>query len=341
MRDRIAAVVILGAALMLPGAARALCDVTYRVQPGDTLAGVAETHYEDAEQWPLIYYANQAGLAGQAQALVAGSEIYIPCPAQNPEPDATPLRQSGAELTLLTAGGDVPFADQDWPGGGMVTELVNAALELSPSPVPYEIVWEPDRSQHLEPLLGQKRYDMGFPWIKPDCSMIPDATLCTAFHFSEALMDLPVMVFRRADSDFRYSEDADILGKRLCRPAGRFTHDLDRADRRWLAEGKISLTQPGSPEECFALLMAGAVDAVSLDVFEGAAKIVAMGLRGQVVPVDQPLSRESLHAVISKTHWRGTTHLYRLNAGLDKLRESGRYGEIVQRHLALFWEALK
>lgn len=334
-------VALFAAGLLFPGGAQALCDVTYRVQPGDTLASIAETHYEDAEQWTLIYYANQATLAGQVQSLVSGRDIYIPCPAENREPDATPLRQSGAELTLLTAGGDVPFADQDWPGGGMVTELVNAALELSPSPVPYEIVWEPDRSQHLGPLLGQKRYDVGFPWIKPDCSLTPQDDLCTAFHFSEALMDLPVMLFRRADSDFLFTEDADILGKRLCRPAGRFTHDLDRADRRWLVEGKISLNQPSSPEECFALLMAGTVDAVSLDVFEGAAKIVAMGLRGQVVPVEQPLSREALYAVISKTHWRGTTHLYRLNAGLAKLHESGRYGEIVQRHLALFWEALK
>ncbi len=327
--------------LILPGGAQALCDVTYRVQPGDTLTSIATVHYEDADQWTLIYYANGAAVAGQAQILVAGSEVYIPCPAQSPDPGATPLLQRGAELTLLTAGGDAPFVDQDWPGGGMVTELVNAALELSPSPVSYEIVWEAERSQSLEPLLGQTRYDMGFPWIKPDCAMTPEVTLCTEFHFSDPVMDLPVMLFRRADREFAYSQDADILGKRLCRPAERFTHDLDRADRRWLAEGKISLTQPGSPEECFALLMAGAVDAVSLDVFEGAAKIVAMGLRGQVVPVDQPLSREALYAVISKTHWRGTTHLYRLNAGLAKLRESGHYGEIVQRHLALFWDALK
>ena len=231
MRGGIAAA-ILGIGLMLPQAARALCDVTYRVQSGDTLAKVAETHYDDAEQWTLIYYANQSVLAGKGQTLIAGSDLYLPCPAENPVPDATPLRQSGAELTLLTAGGDMPFADQDWPGGGMITELVNAALELSPSPVPYEIVWEPDLSQHLEPLLGQKRYDVGFPWIKPDCGLTPEVTLCKEFHFSEALMDLPVMLFRRADSDFRYGEDADILGKRLCRPMGRFTHDLDRADRR-------------------------------------------------------------------------------------------------------------
>lgn len=333
----------IAAALMLalPGAARALCDVTYRVQPGDTLLSVAEQHYEASDQWTLIYYANQSALAGQVQSLVAGTEIYIPCPAENPVADATPLVQKGAEMTLLTGGGKLPFADPDWPGGGLATELVNAALELSPSPVPYEVVWEEDWSRHLFPLLEDKRYDMGFPWPRPDCAATPEDARCASFHFSDPLLDLPIMLFRRAEGDFFYESDADIIGKRLCRPKGRFTHDLDRSGRRWLAQGQIELMQPGTPEECFAALMAGQVDAVSLDVFEGAAKIVAMGLRGRVEPVDQPLSREAFHVVISKTHWRGTTHLYRLNAGLARLRESGRYNEIVQRHLALFWEELQ
>lgn len=117
------------------------------------------------------------------------------------------------------------------------------------------------------------------------------------------------MLFRRSDGDFTYDSDADLLGRRLCRPAGYFTHDLDRADRRCLAEGKVTLVQVESPEACFAALMAGEVDAVMVNVFLGASKAVSMGLRGRVVPLDGPLLREALHVVISRTHWRGTTHL--------------------------------
>jgi len=193
----------------------------------------------------------------------------------------------------------------------------------------------------LFPLLDQKTYDMGFPWLKPDCAATPDNERCKNFHFSEPLMELPIMLFKREGSDFAYESDADVIGKRLCRPAGYFTHDLDRADRRWLAEGKITLVQPDSPEACFEQLMADKVDAVTVNVFLGASKIVAMGLRGRVVPLDQPLSREHLHVIISKTHWRGTTHLYRINAGLAALRDSGRYNEIVSRHLEIFWGQLK
>jgi polar amino acid transport system substrate-binding protein len=45
--------------------------------------------------------------------------------------------------------------------------------------------------------------------------------------------------------------------------------------------------------------------------------------------------------VITKKHWRGTTHLYRFNAGLAALKQSDRYNEIVSRHLNIFWDRLK
>ncbi|MRU16127.1 transporter substrate-binding domain-containing protein [Roseovarius sp. A21] len=325
--------------IALPVGAQALCDVTYKVQPGDTLFSIAETHYGTSQQWALVYYANQVVLEGQTA--VPGSDVYIPCPASEAAPAQMPPREVGAELTLLTAGNYLPFSDRNWPGKGLATELVTAALEASPSPLPYAVAWEDDWSSHLFPLLDQKTYDMGFPWVKPDCTATPDNERCKKFHFSEPLMELPIMLFKREGSEFAYESDADVIGKRLCRPAGYFTHDLDRADRRWLSEGKITLVQPDSPEDCFEQLMADKVDAVTVNVFLGASKIVAMGLRGRVIPLERALSRESLHVIISKTHWRGTTHLYRINAGLAALRENGRYDEIVSRHLELFWEQVK
>ncbi len=328
------------AALSMPVAAHALCDVTYKVQPGDTLFTIAQTHYNDREKWTLIYYSNQGALNG-VEAIAPELDVYIPCPAEDVTPDPTPLKQVTAEMTLLTGSNYAPFVDKSWPGEGMVTELVNAALEASPSPVPYAVAWEDDWSQHLSPLLKEKTYDMGFPWVKPDCTSDPTNERCVNFHFSDPLMDLPIMLFRREDSAFKYETDADIPGKTLCRPAGYFTHDLDRADRRWISDGVITLMQPDTPEACFEALMAGDVDAVTLNVFLGATKIVTMGLRGQVVPIDQPLSREKLHVIISKTHWRGTTHLYRLNAGLAALHKSGQYNDIVSKHLEIFWDQLK
>ena len=148
-------------------------------------------------------------------------------------------------------------------------------------------------------------------------------------------------MFSRSDDPLTFETDADLHGKTLCRPAGYFTHDLDRADRRWLTNGLVSLETPATPDDCFNMLLAGDVDAVTLNEFLGVQKMFEMGLTDQVAPLSRPLSVEGLHVLISKKHWRGTAHLYRFNAGLAKLKQTDRYNEIVSRHLALFWDQIK
>ena len=124
-----------------------------------------------------------------------------------------------------------------------------------------------------------------------------------------------------------------MLGRTICRPKGYFTHDLDRSDRRWLSEKKIDFVVGDTPRDCFQRVADGAVDAATVNLFLGASVILEMGLRNEIVPLERPLSQEGLHVVISKRHWRGTAHLYRINAGLQNLKKDGRYQEIVARHL--------
>lgn len=99
--------------------------------------------------------------------------------------------------------------------------------------------------------------------------------------------------------------------------------------------------QADSPDACFDLLMKGQVDAVAVNEFLGWTKVNALGLKGLVEPLRRPLSIEGLHVLISKKHWRETTHLYRFNSGLEELKKSKRYDDIVSRHLGLFWAQLE
>ena len=326
---------------LLPTVAFSKCDVKYTTKAGDTLFSIAEAEYGDQDKWTLIYYSNQEVLRGSVLQVNAGMQLYIPCTPDSVQVDATPLKKDSAEMKLVTGGNYSPFTDQNWPGDGMVTELINAAMESTPNPVSYSITWEDDWSKHLFPMLDSKEFDMGFPWLKPDCASTPDNERCANFHFSDPLMKLLIMLFVDAGKPFAFNSDADIIGKTLCRPKGYFTHDLDRAGREWLKKDMITLIQADSPDACFALLQQGKVDAVTVNVFLGASKINELGLRGKVVPLERPLSEEGLHVVISKRHWRGTTHLYRINAGIAALKASGRYNEIVSRHLGIFWDSIK
>ena len=331
-------------ALILTGAneVRAQCaNDAHIVASGETVFSIAERYYGDPEKWTLIYYANEAKLQASVFQVAPGDVLKIPCEPGSKTADATPLQVDNAELKLLTGSNYAPFTDRDWPGQGMVTELVNAAMEATPAPVTYSITWEDDWSKHLFPKLDGKEFDMGFPWLKPNCEQTPNNERCANFHFSDPLVEILILLFVNENSDFQYNSDEDVLGKRLCRPDGYFTHDLNRPGREWLSKGLITLVREDSPQACFEALRRGAVDAVTLNVFLGAQTIEAMGLRGQIIPLEKPLSTEGLHVIISKKHWRGTTFMYRFNAGLAALRGSERYSQIVSKHLSVFWDQIK
>ncbi len=329
-------------AAALGGSAALACTPDYQVKAGDTLFTIAQANLGDMTRWSQIFYANPGLESGAITDLTVGTQLSIPCaPGTVTAPDPTPLQQADAELKLVTGSNFAPFTHLDWPGQGLATELVNAALENMPSPVTYSIKWENDWSQHLQPMLTSTEQDMGFPWYRPDCSVTPEATLCSNFHFSDPLVDVVILLFVRTDSNMRFEQDSDLFGKTLCRPAGRFTHDLDRADRQWLTRGQVTLVQPENTDECFDMLNTGEVDAVAINEFEGVKKMFLLDIADQVAPLSRPLSVEGLHVVISKLHWRGTTHLFRFNAGLAKLKETDKYNEIVQRHLASFWDQIR
>ncbi len=57
--------------------AKLLRHLQYTVQPGDTLGGIAEKHYHNAQQWTPILARNQKVLP-HPEALRAGQTLYIP-----------------------------------------------------------------------------------------------------------------------------------------------------------------------------------------------------------------------------------------------------------------------
>lgn len=340
MMKRLMAVAAFAFALGGPAQAQVDCDKTYTLQEGDTLLSVAQEFYGERSRWSVVYYANEDALGGNLVDLPAGVTLNIPCLEEQVEraPDPTPLIQDDAGIRLLTGSNYAPFTDQSWPGNGMAYELVNAAFEEAPSPLPFSITWENDWSKHLFPMLDSKEFDMGFPWLKPDCDALPDNERCKNFHFSDPIFDILVLLYVNKDRPFTFETDADIHGKTLCRPKGYFVHDLDAPDRQWLTRDLITLVQAESPDACFELLRDGKVDAVTVNEFLGAGKLKEMGLKDRIEPLPRPLASQSLHVIISKRHWRGTSNLYRFNAGLAKLKQTARYDEIVSRHLNIFWE---
>ena len=337
----------------------ATCGEKYTVKEGDTLNGIAQEAYGLANKWTLIYYANQKQF-GNAPILVPGNQIMVPCikspdqanitegsTAPGTEVDAGKIEVSRikGDIQLLTADDYEPFTGRALPQGGLITDVINRAmdrLQKEAGGPGFRISWVNDWSSHLNPLLSRKAFDMGFPWFKPDCEHYNDLDepaqfRCDTFFFSKPVFEILVLFFTLNDSSFAFASDSQVDGKRLCRPAGYFTFDLDKDGRNWVKDDKVVLLRPQNVEECFQMLARNEVDAVALNEFTGRAAIKKLGMDKEIRVVERPVSVLNLHVIIAKTHPRARTYLHYINSSLTYLRNSGEYNTIVDEHLSRFW----
>ena len=343
------------------------CDTEYTLRAGDTLAAIARTVYGSASQWSVIYYANQDRLGENASLLVPGLAIKIPCigpqakpttpAAVDPSPAPSPLgaEQSAFQLSsmlkrieFLTAEGYPPFTGRTLPEGGMIIDLLQSSMglikEQAKGSFDFRVSWVNDWAAHLNPLLITRALDAGVPWSKPDCADMAalDRTSqykCQKFFFSDPFYESVTVLFVRNDASFTFEKDEQILGKTLCRTKGWSSNDLDKGGRNWLKEEKVTLMQPQTMEECFRLLDEGTVDAVITAELTGQAVATELGMADRVHAASRPLSIETLHVIIAKTHPHARTVLYYINSSLARLKETGAYDAIVSKHLELFWNS--
>ena len=97
----------------------------------------------------------------------------------------------------------------------------------------------------------------------------PDYFRCSDYLHSESLFEFLVPLFVNKNNPIPFAQDDDMIGRTLCRLAGYYIFDLDRPDRLWVTDNKITLKRPQSVRECFQMLVDGEVDVVTLNEFTG------------------------------------------------------------------------
>jgi polar amino acid transport system substrate-binding protein len=353
---------ILALAVAAPAAAQT-CGTDYSIKDGDTLSDIASRVYGNPSQWTIIFYSNQDRLGSNASLLVPGLSIRLPCvgggatqaPAAQAPAVAAPRPAEGGvmisslvrRIEFLTADGYAPYTGRTLEGGGMITQLISSGMSHikteSKNVFDYGTSWVNDWSAHLNPLLLTRAFDVGFPWSKPNCDDVSaldqnSKLRCQKFFFSEPIYEVVTLVFVRKDSRIQSLRTDEISGATVCQAAGASLQEFDQGGRNWLKDGKITMMRPPSIKECFRLLDAGTVDAVASAELVGRSAALSAGVADRVREVEPPLGLTTLHAVISKSHPHARTMLYYINASLSKLRETGDYDRIVERHLSLFWD---
>jgi polar amino acid transport system substrate-binding protein len=350
---------ILAAAPQAESQSRIACGSFYRVAPGDSIEQIAVRAYGTHNYWE-IFDANRNVLPDVWQIEV-GTDLFIPCrdgagpktrrealaagiapagPAQAAAAEATvaAVRPDDGGIGFLTGSDFAPFAHEALPEGGMIAELVRLAIANAAPGRRVDISFVNDWPAHLR-LLDQGAYDLGFPWYRPDCERADRLTAamqarCAMLDFSEPLFEVAIGYYTRAGDPLVEATDyRQLFGRRICRPAGYFTFDLDQEDLR--APNVTRVIAPKA-EDCFAGLTRGEIDVVSLNEAIARSEITRIGLVGHVAEIPALRSSQTLHVVAKKGDRQGRAYLDMINSGLAELKSSGRWFEVVSRHLGAF-----
>jgi len=353
----IAAALTLGVSFSATPALAQSCGESYTIRSGDTLSEIAARVYGDPQRWSEIHtHASNFQVIGQnANRIQVGDRIAIPtCPGDRPPV----IGQSGSgqrtdrsggyreTIWLLTGNAYEPFSDEKWPENGLATQVVRAAFENADVDVDYRVDFVNDWGSHLDLLLKERKFDMGFPWLKPNCDALADKEInedtrrrCEEYTWSDPIYSFSVVLFAPTGMSNPPAEFRQLKGKRLCRPVGYYTFDLLE---KGLVDGdNITLVQPNSPIDCFELLDRGEVDFVTFNRFTGQVALVEAGLDGVIEPLMSLVDARTLHLVAHNNYDKPAQLWMRaFNRGLAKLRESRDYDRIVAYHLDEFQRRL-
>lgn len=318
----------------LPGAVTASAEPAAEPAPAEPAPAATDTAAAPAEPAP-------EPVAEAEPEPEAAPEVVAAAPAPEPEPEpaAEPAPEPAAEqgLTIkFVTGTFPPWSGEDLPQQGFFTELITTALAESGSDVEYSVSFVEDWNSHLEVLLPTLAYDMTYPWAMPDCSRVENlepanAQRCLDFDATASFFDAPSGFYALKGGAFEGADSFDDLRTaRLCRPEGHFTFDLEAEN---LTAPDVTLLQPRTPAECWYALVENEVDVVTYNVLAAEEEMAAAGVADQVVatPIETAVTN---HVFISKQNPNSAAMREALDTGLARLRQNGKWFEIVARHLS-------
>ncbi len=347
----IAASAFVGAAFGLPAPAQSqsiTCGEVYTVAPGDTLSRIAQRAYGSVSSFQIIFSANSAVVGRDPSIIGVGARLLIPCLDATGAPstaDTTNIREVKTTESLpapenrlirVVTGTDwAPFTDESQEQGGMLNEIVNVALTRADGKPDFKIDFINDWGAHLRPLISDHAYDLSIAWFRPNCDLVErlgdgSKFRCNNLDWSDPLFE-QLIGYYSLKGDSLPTKPSDLFGKTICRPAG---YAIFMLEERELVAPNVELLRPGTTQELFEMVLSGrcSVAIIASEVAEGA--IAKLDAADKIVPLTDLKQIATLHAVISKTHPRGTEILATLNDGLSKIKADASWFQIVQRHMS-------
>lgn len=329
------------------------CNQTYTVKAGDYLSSIALRAYGDTGDYTLIYSANSEVIGPNPGSIRVGQQLLIPCldgALAESTADASAIRERTTEalpgpsadrpIRVLTATGWAPFMDEDQEQGGLLTEIINLALENADQEPEYQIDFINDDGAHLQPLITDHAYDLSIGWSQPNCedtSKMEDESKfrCNNLKFSEPMYE-EILGYYSAATEPVFADHQSLVGKRICRAEAFTLAPLEEVE---LTEPAITIVRAPDAASCIDYVLEGKADVALVAVDVATGRIGSLDAGTQVQLHEALTYVDVLHAVIAKTHPRADEILATVNSGLDNIKDSGVWFQTVRRHMTAFREA--
>jgi polar amino acid transport system substrate-binding protein len=327
----------------MPAAAQEACS-SYTVQRGDSLSGIAREAYGSIS-FQLIWDANRTAIGPNPNDISVGMSLDLPCEdgslPSSTRASAVPAApvSTGLDSVHLITGSDYPpYTDESLEGGGVFTQLMDAAMASVDTE--YQITFVNDWGAHLPVLLPSGAFDGTFPWLRVDCE---DPTLnegmlerCENFFFADPVYEIVTGLFVRNGDSFETASDAaSLMNKTICIPDG---YGAVVAGSMGLTEDLVNYVKAETPEGCFDDLMATTVDIVEMELTQAEDIIKAAGIVDEVVVNPQMNSVLALTVYVHKENPNAELIIETLNQGIANIRADGTWFSTVRSGIAAYYE---
>lgn len=223
-------------------------------------------------------------------------------------------------IELTTGDGYPPYVDEKLPQGGLATDIVREA---------YKAVGIAATVRHLPWKRGydatlRGEFTATFPYLR-------NAERERDFLISAPLYPVRLMIFYAGPSGFAYTGLDSLKGKTTCIEFGGIPQ---RSVRSLIEAGDVTLVETKDMLSCARMMGAGHVDFFIVNEQVGKTAVADADLpAGTIRMVEQPFALMSQYLLVPRIAPDAAKEVETFNRGLAKLKASGSYDTILDRHL--------
>lgn len=231
-----------------------------------------------------------------------------------------PVSAFAEELSLVSGEDYAPFTGSDLPGGGMLTQIVQAAF--AQQGVSTLLVWQPWKRGYLE--ASQGKYAATFPYVRT-----PERE--QEFLYSAPIYTFNQRLYSRAGEVYEPDNLSALVDKRLCYPLG---WQPPPVIQQMIERQQLKLHAPKTLAACAQIVLLQRDDFFLANSMLGDIVLRRMGeQRTGLRTSTTSFPANTLHFLVSRSYPQAAELLQRFNQGLATLQASGEYQQLIEQYL--------